>query len=82
MNQQSSLLGAPNIDPAQCFSAGLGYYHPLKMRPAFFEVPPQVDELDTASRPVPVSLAPFQPVFHSAPDGTEQSGKLRTAAAR
>src|SRR3546814_865638 len=81
MNQPSSLLGVLNIGPAPCFSAGLGYYHPLKTRPAFFD-PPQVDESEPASRPIPVSLAPFQPVFHSVPDGKEQSGKLRTAAAR
>src|SRR3546814_8804909 len=81
MNQPSSLLGVLNIGPAPCFSAGLGYYHPLKTRPAFFD-PPQVDGSETASRPIPVSLAPFQPVFHSVPDGKEQSGKLRTAAAR
>src|SRR3546814_4525779 len=41
MNQPSSLLGVLNIGPAPCFSAGLGYYHPLKTRPAFFD-PPQV----------------------------------------
>src|SRR3546814_12578673 len=76
MNQPSSLLGVLTIGPAPCFSAGLGYYHPLKTRPAFFDLP-QVDESETASRPIPVSLATFQPVFHSVTAGKEPSGTLR-----
>src|SRR3546814_6302847 len=79
MNQPSSLLGVLNIGPAPCFSAGLGYYHPLKTRPAFFD-PPQVDESETASRPIPVSLAPFQPVRSEANTSELQSLMLLSYA--